>query len=354
MLAQAIANSMATDADFVPQDPEVRAPDPVRNEALVGESVYDFRPRVRNHEREAFRNFADEQNGGTLANLFQPPVDLLFSGSFREAKQKGADEHRYLVVNIQAVDEFASHVLNRDTWKDKGLRSVLKKHGILWQFYGSEAQGQEFRSLYPACCVTLPQVAIIDPRTGELLHNWSREAPADAVSKKLSELMQSHPLESLERPSKRSKVQNPRSDATEDDMLAAAIAASLSDQPAEEEEDVAVVDVVDVSDEADEAQTALPSREEPPEPPSDCSTATKLKIRLPDHTWVVRRFEVSSTVELVRQFVRWKIPEACTREFELNQSYPAKTLEDTSETLEAAGLKNAQVLANWVEETCEE
>ena len=63
------------------------------------------------------------------------------------------------------------------------------------------------------------------------------------------------------------------------------------------------------------------------------------------------------------------MPEACSKVFELNQSHPARvsshslhlcihrlgvaygqTLDATDETLEESGLRNAQLLANWVEE----
>ena len=115
LLAAAIAASLAESgnaegaaAGLIPEEDFVRAPDPVKNETLIDPSAY-APPRTNrpNHERETFRNFAGESEGTGLGKLFRPPVDLLFSGGFNEAKQKGADELRYLIVNIQAVDEFA-------------------------------------------------------------------------------------------------------------------------------------------------------------------------------------------------------------------------------------------------------
>ena len=37
------------------------------------------------------------------------------------------------LVNLQSDKEFASHQLNRDTWSDSALRSVLQASFIFWQ-----------------------------------------------------------------------------------------------------------------------------------------------------------------------------------------------------------------------------
>eukprot|EP00658_Telonema_sp_P-2_P063649 TRINITY_DN5240_c0_g1_i12.p1 TRINITY_DN5240_c0_g1~~TRINITY_DN5240_c0_g1_i12.p1 ORF type:complete len:375 (-),score=69.94 TRINITY_DN5240_c0_g1_i12:56-1180(-) len=348
-LARAIAESLAEQQG----EPEVRAPDPVRNEALVDNTDASMpgTRRTRNHERDRFRSFAGEASGNGFAQLFKPPVDLLYSGQFHEAKRKGTEELRYLVVNLQAVDEFASHTLNRDTWKNKQVRAVIKEACILWQFYGSEEQGAQFQSLYPGACASLPVVAILDPRTGQLLHHWAGMVQPNELYNKLKELMQSHPLEQLTRPAKRPKVLSLHSDADEEAALAAAIAASLADGPQAQ-----VIEVKDTPHKSEPGQPELKPQlccDEPPEPAAGGPNSTKLKIRLPDHSWVVRRFDMEVPIEMVRQFVRWKLPDARIREFELLQSYPAKSLNSTEQTLEQAGLKNAQLLANWIEDTIE-
>lgn len=327
------------------EEDEPRAPDPIRSEALLSPGGFVAPSQHRNHEVETFRDFAGEAAGTKgLGALFRPPVDLLFTGSFDELRSCGTGQLRYLIVNIQSVTEFASHVLNRDVWADKQLRALISNSCLLWQFYQSEPQAQQFCSLYPACRQSFPQVALIDPRTGELLHNWSAGVEATAVTAKIEELIRFKPLQHLEpRAAKRARVE-PRADPDEQEMLAAAIAASLhetkdgadpvSPQPIEIEPDaVAVLEPV-----------------EEPEEPAAGVKATKLKIRLPDHTWTVRKFALTDTIGRVLQFVKWKVPEACSKVFELNQSHPARTLDAPDETLEESGLRNAQLLANWVEE----
>jgi hypothetical protein len=59
-----------------------------------------------------------------LAELFRPPTDLLFVGTYDEAIERAkAMKQLWLVVNVQDVHEFDSQRLNRDTWSDAGVRA---------------------------------------------------------------------------------------------------------------------------------------------------------------------------------------------------------------------------------------
>ena len=40
-----------------------------------------------------------------------------------QAKECARGESKWLLVNIQSVDSFSSHMLNRDTWKHEVLQS---------------------------------------------------------------------------------------------------------------------------------------------------------------------------------------------------------------------------------------
>lgn len=47
--------------------------------------------------------------------------------------------------------------------------------------------------------------------------------------------------------------------------------------------------------------------QEPVEPAQGTPGSTKLRLTLPDHTVVTRRFLLADTVQVLHQFVRWKV-----------------------------------------------
>lgn len=106
---------------------------------------------------------ADAQNKKlkTLADLFRPPIDLIEPGPFDavsahyiymkahpdeydvfislllKVKLTAMQRHKWLLVNIQEIQEFDCQKLNRDTWSDPAVKSVVGAHFVLWQVYNS-------------------------------------------------------------------------------------------------------------------------------------------------------------------------------------------------------------------------
>ena len=88
---------------------QVRAPLPTRTERLYGDTYVNqvrgrattIHPVVPNVV-DAFRDFAGGQPGSSaggdnLASMFEPPRDILFMGSFEEAKEYAVSQERWLV-----------------------------------------------------------------------------------------------------------------------------------------------------------------------------------------------------------------------------------------------------------------
>ena len=89
----------------------------------------------------------------TLAQLFRPPIDILFSGSFDavklnyllrllfiyllilsfKAKRLGARANRWILLNIQNSEEFECQCLNRDLWSDDTVKEIIKANFIFIQ-----------------------------------------------------------------------------------------------------------------------------------------------------------------------------------------------------------------------------
>ncbi|RLN75567.1 hypothetical protein BBJ28_00012839 [Nothophytophthora sp. Chile5] len=62
-----------------------------------------------------------------LSALFQPPIAIMFQGTYAE------NEGKWLLVNIQDEIVFASHMLNRDTWSDDVVQNLVASGFVFWQ-----------------------------------------------------------------------------------------------------------------------------------------------------------------------------------------------------------------------------
>jgi len=102
-----------------------------------------------------------------LATKFRPPVDLLVRGTLDEAREQAQRAGKQLLVNIQAIEEFVSHALNRDVWADPRVRQIIAMHFCLWQVLHDSEDGARFARLYHVD--TFPAIAVLDPLSGECL-----------------------------------------------------------------------------------------------------------------------------------------------------------------------------------------
>lgn len=82
---------------------------------------------------------------------------------------------KWLLVNIQSADVFASHVLNRDVWARPAARNLLDTSYVLWQVDAASTDGARYLTYYPGG--SLPVVAVVDPRSGERVCSWSSDGP---------------------------------------------------------------------------------------------------------------------------------------------------------------------------------
>ncbi|XP_013789365.1 UBX domain-containing protein 7-like [Limulus polyphemus] len=228
------------------QSENVRPPIPQTRGILVEDRfVYNFRPR-RTHSLsvfDAFRDFQseariqEEQLTGTkyaqynrkrktLEDLFRPPLDLIHRGSFESARDMGKHTNRWLMVNIQDVQEFQCQVLNRDVWSSPAVKSIVSEHFIFWQVYLDSEEGSWYAQFYKVS--QYPYVAILDPRTGENLVVWNKVDPisfCDLVTKFLCEYPT--PDGSAPRPPIKKSKSDRILDQSEESQMKAAIQASL-------------------------------------------------------------------------------------------------------------------------------
>lgn len=293
---------MATTTNSAVKDgEEVRAPIPQKREILVEDApVFGF--RGRRPARSVFDGFRDFQAEArqqeqlllqgtasvtskhqTLEDLFRPPIDLTFKGTFASARDEGTSLNKWLMVNIQNVQEFSCQTLNRDVWSNGAVRSIVQEHFILWQVYHDSEEGRKYMQFYKV--KNWPYVAVLDPQTGEKLAEWSNLDHAK-FCEHAAEFLSLHPSldGSISPPHKLLKQESSIVDASEDAQLQAAIKASLEeekksssdscDSGAEDEDD----DDVDLETFTGSEDDSVPSpckRTKPSEkrpPPSLCSS----------------------------------------------------------------------------------
>lgn len=71
-----------------------------------------------------------------LEDVFRPPTDISFAGTFQMVKDFSKNENKWLIINLQDNTEFSCQVLNRDVWSNKELKSIIKKYFVFYQVIG--------------------------------------------------------------------------------------------------------------------------------------------------------------------------------------------------------------------------
>ncbi|XP_047225137.1 UBX domain-containing protein 7 [Girardinichthys multiradiatus] len=241
------SSSSAASSSRAPPTDEVRAPIPQKQDILVEPEPLFGVPKRRRPARSIFDGFRDFQtetirqeqelrNGGTvdkklstLADLFRPPIELMHKGSFETAKDCGQLENKWLMINIQNVQDFACQCLNRDVWSNDAVKNIIREHFIFWQVYHDSEEGQRYIQFYKLN--KFPYISILDPRTGQKMVEWNQLDVASFMEQATGFLAEHGQLDgpsSNAPPAKRARSES-LIDASEDSQLEAAIRASLQE-----------------------------------------------------------------------------------------------------------------------------
>ncbi len=123
--------------------------------------------------------------------MYAPPRNLLYSGDFSMAKRAAAKHDRWLLVNIQDVEDFASHELNRDTWKDDLVRELVSYNCVFWQSDAAVMDAAKYMNLYNVPRAGgLPHIAMVDPVTGAKMWGLTGFVDPDAMMTRLSDFLE--------------------------------------------------------------------------------------------------------------------------------------------------------------------
>ncbi|KAK2612790.1 UBX domain protein Ubx2 [Conoideocrella luteorostrata] len=113
-----------------------------------------------------------------LEDLFRPPYDLMARMSWDEARSLGKEDKKWILVNLQDMNDFNCQALNRDIWKDSAIRNLVSENFIFLQYDKDYPDAEEYLTFYFPSQThenpeNYPHVSIIDPRTGEQVKVWS-------------------------------------------------------------------------------------------------------------------------------------------------------------------------------------
>lgn len=72
-------------------------------------------------------------SGTTLNENLRAPQELLFRGSFEDAKKFALSKEKYLVVNLQTRNDLMSIDQNRDLWRHESIKELIDNSFVFYQ-----------------------------------------------------------------------------------------------------------------------------------------------------------------------------------------------------------------------------
>jgi len=282
------------------------------------------------------QDMEQDAGGQAINSLFAPPdynSSLPYYGAIEKAKADG----KWLLVNIQQAEVFASHTLNRDVWRDETIQDILAENFLFWQRDDKSTEGNQFCQFHQ-CGHQLPHICMIDARTGRRIKSWDGRkwvevhAAAEYLYGFLDEFSMSRSPPALSPAGSPSLGPKAQPSTNVDDMKLVGFeevkAAAAPPAPME--------DVV----EAKEPPAAMPE-----EPPAG-DGILKVSLRLPSGQRTARRFRPGDRLECM-----FDVASALANEpkssIELSTQFPTRSLRELPGGLETP-LSEAQVAGNMI------
>ncbi|CAE7900123.1 PDE6D [Symbiodinium necroappetens] len=269
----------------------------------------------------------DEQmgEGKAINKLFAPP-EYNEGSSYYETIEKAKGEGKWVLVNIQQAEVFASHTLNRDVWSDDTIKDIITGSFLFWQRDDKSAEGDQFCH-YHQCGHQLPHICVIDPRTGRRVKNWDgrkwveSHAAAEYLFGFLDQFSMSRSPPSMSPTA--SPVMHPKASPPDPSQIRLH---GLDDMEVE----------------------GVEAKEEPvpvlPEEPAEGVEHLKVSLRLPSGQRVARRFRPDDTLEQMF-VVAAALTDKPTEKVDLATQFPTRSLREIEGGL-SISIKEAKVAGN--------
>jgi hypothetical protein len=300
--------------------------------------------------------------------------------SWDEARTLGKEDKKWIMVNLQDMNDFNCQALNRDIWKDKDVKDLVAENFIFLQYDKQFPDAEEFINFYFPNQThenpdNYPHVSIIDPRTGEQVKVWTgRPFPsAQDFHAELAEFLDRYSLAANSKnPVAKSTARKPqRVDVermTEDEMLEMALKNSLegasgsggSSTPNLHDPD-ALTKTPAPEETGKGKEPEAPVEQSPwvqisssnphTEPEADPTTTTRIQFRHPTGR-VIRRFNLDDQVRRIYEWLKAEPLEGKEGiEFELKKMPAGQDLiESMDATIADTGLKQGTVMIEFIED----
>lgn len=311
---------------------------------------------------------------GLLAEMYRPPFELMTRLAWDDARDKGKEEEKWILVNVQDASIFDCQLLNRDIWKNDQIKETIKENFLFMQYSKDDPRGDQYMNYYFQSRdnqSAYPHIAIVDPRTGEQVKVWSGPPVPKAMDfvMQLHEFLDRYSLNpAVKNPVARRKAENDKSmdvdKLTEDEMLELALQNSMtagsSSGPKVHDPDDLTKSVGDLSkgkekeseSSATQAAAATPFMQissSKPHTEAEGPSTTRIQFRHSNGR-VIRRFDLSDPVRRIYEWLKADALEGREGvEFEL-KSMGKDLIESLDMTVEEAGLKNGTVMVEFIEE----
>jgi hypothetical protein len=323
---------------------------------------------------------ANGSHARRLQDLFRPPYDLMTRATWDEARTLGKDEKKWILVNLQDMNDFNCQALNRDIWKDEAVRDLVSENFIFLQYDKDYPDAEEYLTFYfPSQSHenpdNYPHVSIIDPRTGEQVKVWTgRPFPsAKDFHAELAAFLDRYSLAANSKnpvaPVTARKPQAVDVDRmTEDEMLEMALKNSLAgaqssgsgSTPNVFDPDSLTKPTSDSDDKGKEPEATpapesafarISSTDPHVEPDNNPATTTRIQFRHSNGR-VIRRFNLQDPVRRIYEWLKAEPFEGKTGvEFELKKMPQGQDLIDNVDgTIEENGLKQGTVMIEFIED----
>jgi hypothetical protein len=319
-----------------------------------------------------------------LAELFRPPFELMYQGSWEKARDMGKDEEKWLIVNIQDPAIFDCQRLNRDIWKNDDIKATVRENFIFLQYAKDDPRNQQYVNYYfhaRDSSDAYPHIAIVDPRTGEQVKVWSGPPIPEPVEfhAQLHEFLDRYSLNvNAKNPVAKRKAESKSKDVgrmTEEEMLEMALQNSLENGkgPQDDDPDALTKSFDNIKGKAPAQHTAPEPEPEVVEEDANSSSnpvfaaisdhaphteptvndpkvTTRIQFRGPSGRPIVRRFNLSDPVRRIYEWIKSDHPWEGKEGAEFDLVFMGKNLlEHLDSTIEEVGLKSASVMVEFTE-----
>lgn len=295
----------------------------------------------------------------------------------------GKERKKWILVNLQDMNDFNCQALNRDIWKDDAVRDIISESFIFLQYDKDYPDAEEYITFYLPSQAhenqdNYPHVSIIDPRTGEQVKVWSGR-PFPSASEFHAEL-----AEFLDRYSLAANSKNPVAKATtrkpavmdvermtEEEMLEMALKNSLSGGESSQSLPKPNIHDPDALTKLPEPSSAVAgekgkgpaqapmqdafasiSTDKPhAEPDNNPAATTRIQFRHPTGR-VIRRFYLDEPVRRIYEWLKAEPLEGKAGvKFELKRMPQGQDLIDgLDSSIEESGLKQGTVMIEFIED----